>query len=330
MNRKYNSREKVIEAITLMPTRGWSAKATLGPMVTKWEFQPRLNNSLHYYSNKEIIHLTYNKETDDVFGTPFVLSVLEDVQLLRDLEGSALEDYFQNMNKRTVVYVGNDQMPATEDEISKVTNFLSNLGADEDLVLSGRCKVEVLETQMNEPSLITDTLQKRIFAGLMASETQMGVSGAGRQDADTQAQKEIITVEEFQENLEDQLNNTLIRELCLEAFGSFEGENLVLIKFGKSFDQAERINNHYMNMFLSGAIDFSELRRMIQMPELDFDESKSFMAIKQEYEKKMVELQGKITAENNKASAAAKSINSKAQPENQNGKKTSSKPSVKN
>ena len=85
-------KKKKLSFLTLLPSVGWEALESRGPFVTKWQFTPA-NSSANTFDGSDIVHFHSNKEIDDIFGTPFVSSVLEDAQLLRDLEGIALEQY---------------------------------------------------------------------------------------------------------------------------------------------------------------------------------------------------------------------------------------------
>ena len=104
----------------------------------------------------------------------------------------------------------------------------------------------------------------------------------------------------------------------------------------ENFDNQEREDNHYLNLYNSGAIDFMELRHKTKNPSSRFSEQHSTQSKKL----KTFEEEAKITARYapkptttvpvKKSSAAANTTKSKATPTNQHGTKTSSKPSVKN
>lgn len=340
--KKY-SEDKKLESLCIFPSKGWKPLKVIGEHVLEWEFS--IGEKSLKFSDEQVVHIHYNKETHEIFGTPFMSSVLEDVQLLRNIESASIEDYWKYLSKKTIIQVGEKNSPGSQKEIEAVQRTLSGLDADEDLVVSSRVNVKIIEPSYHSPDFILGTMRERALAGLLSSNSQMGMSGNGRQDADTQETRESITVEDFQENLEDQLNNSIIKELVLECYGVYNYKNAVFFKFRKSQNDYERANNHFLNLYNSGVISFDELRNKIQMPVSDFKEENSINAINFNYEEKTAklnnELQLKLAKQNSINSqksvskpksntGAQKLTKSLNQPSNQHGTNPNSKKSVKN
>ena len=122
-------------------------------------------------------------------------------------------------------------------EKKKLKNTLNSLDVNSDLIVTSRIKFEILETDYKEPTALLQNFKERIFAGLLMSSSGMGISGAGRQDADTQETKESVIVEDFQDAIEDILNNTIIKELCFEEFDSYDYDNAVTFSFNENFNK---------------------------------------------------------------------------------------------
>ena len=325
--------QKKLAFLTIMPVAGWEPLETRGPFVTKWQFTSNTGKTT-VFDGKDIIHFHMNKEIDEVFGTPFISSVLEDAQLLRDLEGAVLEQYFSSTQKRTVFFVGTANSPGSEKEIDNLRNTLNNLDTNSDLIVTSRIKFEILEVEYKEPTKLLETFKERIFAGLLMSSSGMGISGAGRQDADTQETKESIIVEDFQDAIEDILNNTLLKEISFEQFKSLDYETIVEFCFNENFNDKERSDNHYLNLYNSGVIDFNELREFLKLPSSSFNESKSIenkkLTIVEEEAKIALKYTPKVTTSSTSNKKAANVTKSKTNPTNQHGTKNTSKPSVKN
>ena len=325
--------QKKLAFLTVMPVAGWEPLETRGPFVTKWQFTSNTGKTT-VFDGKDIIHFHMNKEIDEVFGTPFISSVLEDAQLLRDLEGAVLEQYFSSTQKRTVFFVGTANSPGSEKEIDNLRNTLNNLDTNSDLIVTSRIKFEILEVEYKEPTKLLETFKERIFAGLLMSSSGMGISGAGRQDADTQETKESIIVEDFQDAIEDILNNTLLKEISFEQFKSLDYETIVEFCFNENFNDKERSDNHYLNLYNSGVIDFNELREFLKLPSSSFNESKSIenkkLTIVEEEAKIALKYTPKVTTSSTSNKKAVNVTKSKATPTNQHGTKNTSKPSVKN
>lgn len=325
--------QKKLAFLTIMPVAGWEPLETRGPFVTKWQFTSNTGKTT-VFDGKDIIHFHMNKEIDEVFGTPFISSVLEDAQLLRDLEGAVLEQYFSSTQKRTVFFVGTANSPGSEKEIDNLRNTLNNLDTNSDLIVTSRIKFEILEVEYKEPTKLLETFKERIFAGLLMSSSGMGISGAGRQDADTQETKESIIVEDFQDAIEDILNNTLLKEISFEQFKSFDYETIVEFCFNENFNDKERSDNHYLNLYNSGVIDFNELREFLKLPSSSFNEAKSIerkkLTVSEEEAKIALKYTSKVTTSSTSNKKAANVTKSKTTPTNQHGTKNTSKPSVKN
>lgn len=325
--------QKKLAFLTIMPVAGWEPLETRGPFVTKWQFTSNTGKTT-VFDGKDIIHFHMNKEIDEVFGTPFISSVLEDAQLLRDLEGAVLEQYFSSTQKRTVFFVGTANSPGSEKEIDNLRNTLNNLDTNSDLIVTSRIKFEILEVEYKEPTKLLETFKERIFAGLLMSSSGMGISGAGRQDADTQETKESIIVEDFQDAIEDILNNTLLKEISFEQFKSLDYETIVEFCFNENFNDKERSDNHYLNLYNSGVIDFNELREFLKLPSSSFNEAKSIenkkLTIVEEEAKIALKYTPKVTTSSTSNKKAANVTKSKTTPTNQHGTKNTSKPSVKN
>lgn len=327
-------KQETLVSLTILPSIGWTPNEIIGNIVTEWNFE--MGTAVKTYSNKNIIHLTYNKETHEIFGVPFMASVLEDIQLLRDLEAYSIEDYYKYLNKKTIFRVGSDKMPATDKEINELKSTLNSLNEDEDLIISGRVTVDILEPQYIPPDFLVKSMKERSLAGLLSSNAQMGSGASGRQDADTQETRETITVEDFQENLEDQLNNSLFRELCLELFDEYNSEDGVFFKFRKSQNDYERSNNHFLNLYHGGAISFNELRNKLQMNLDDFDEENTFENYKNKNLEETLRLEAKYAAKNKTDSKPTSSSNGSVNltknlntPSNQHGTNKNSKKSIK-
>lgn len=257
------NKQEYLSQILVMPSVGWSISKVIGTRVTEWKYDNGSESKT--FTDEQIIHLTFNKESHEVFGTPFMMPTLEDVQLLREIESRAFEDYFDSTIKKTVVLVGDKNMPATENQLNEARRTMYESGDSNDIVISGICKVDILQPIYVNPSTVLTTSKERVMSGLQSSATQMGVSGsAGRQDADTQNSNTNLSVEDFQENLEDALNPTLIRELIVEETGKeIDLKTKVEFKFLQTFNEQERKEKHYTHLFVQGILDIDEARNSI-------------------------------------------------------------------
>lgn len=270
------NKNEFLNQLLVMPSVGWSISKVIGTKVIEWKYEN--GSSCDTYSNEDIIHLTFNKESHEVFGTPFMMPTLEDVQLLREIESRAFEDYFDSTIKKTLVKVGDKNMPATENQLNDARKSIQDSGDTNDIVISGICDVSVLQPSYVNPDVVLKTSKERVMSGLQSSATQMGISGsAGRQDANTQSSNTSVSVEDFQENLEDALNPTLIRELIVEETGKeVDQKTKVEFKFLQTFDEQERKEKHYTHLFVQGVLDLNETRNSMGRNPTSIDINKTY------------------------------------------------------
>ena len=310
IHKAINPLTEEILTLTIMPSKGWTPKESYGVKVVKWEFEAGEVSKV--YSTKNVFHLAYEKETHHVFGVPIVGTALDDTALLRELESSLYQDYLDSLEKRTIVKVGDQNNKATQDELDEVVNKLNSVGPNEDIVVGGHIDIEVQKPEFNSDGKdVVESSKQRVLSSLRSSGTSVGEMGAGRQDADTLGSQDDVVVEDLQSSLENQLNITIIRQICFDLFGSVTAENQVKIRFNPTFTTKERKEKHEIFKFLSNAITIEEVRAKLGEAET--------------YQEK--KLYGNLFAETGMTQAGA---NVKTNPTNQHGQKGSSKPSVKN
>lgn len=301
--------EKIM-TLTILPSKGWTPKRSYGVKVVEWEFEA--GDITKTYTTKNIFHLVYEKETHHVFGVPIVNTTLEDTAILREIEGSTYQNYLDSLDTKTMFLVGDANNKATQAELNEVTDKLNSIGPNEDYVMGGHIRVETIKPEFDVNGLnVVNTLKERVLSSLRSSGTSVGEKGAGRQDADTLDSQDDVVVEDLQFSLENQLNISIIRQICFDLFGEVTAENQVKIRFNPTFTTKERKEKHEIFKFLSGATTIEELRSTLGESE-NFDEKR---------------LYSNLFAKEGMSQAGA---SVKTNPTNQHGQKGSSKPSVKN
>lgn len=267
---------EVLHQLVIMPSFGWTVKETLGAKVVTWEFDN--GTSTTEYDTDDIIHITYNKESHEVFGTPIVMSTLEDVQILREVESRAIEDYFDSVLKKTVFQVGSKDMPATDGQLKEMRQYIASISPEQDLVINGIVTPSILQPRYTDPSVVLENSKQRVLTGLQSSATQMGMTGkSGRQDAETHQTNTFTSVQDFQENLEDGFNMFIIRDLILEETNKeVNYDSWVEFRFNQTFDDQERKEKHYTHLFVQGMIDHSQACKFIGINPEEFNQKLSY------------------------------------------------------
>ena len=297
----------------IMPSLGWTVKEKLGYEAVSWTYdsQDIFNKEFSY---KKIFHLTYNKEKHEIFGTPMLLAGLDDVQILRDLEDASASDYINSTNKKIMFKVGTDQMPGSEKDIEELQAYLNSTDPDDDYIFTNRVTTDVLSYDFKEPGSVLENARKRAFSTISSSESGMGFAAMGRQESETQSEEENLLIEDIKTAIAQEINIKILKDVVFDLYGYVSLDNMVTIQFNKNFGLQEKIEKHTMALFQSGIIDFDEMRTLIGRKDKSFDKSKTFQ-----------EMYGNKNNEKN-----INANQNKTDPENQYGKRGTSKKSKKN
>lgn len=264
---------KIIK-LTILPSKGWTPMDSYGVQVVKWQFE--IGDVTSVYTNKNITHLHFDKETHHVLGTPIPANALQDAAILRDVETENIQDYYDSLEKKMVFKVGDHKKPAKQMELDEVAERLNSASVSEDLVISGHVVPELIQSKYNEKAVdVIANLKTRVLAALRSNATNIGEKGAGRQDADTLDNQEDVVVEDIQSLLENQLNTKILRELAIDLFGVVNSQNIVKLKFNETFTKKERREKHAIFKFLSGVTTLQEVREELGEVE-EVDEKKLY------------------------------------------------------
>ena len=294
-----------LERVMVAQNSGWRVRERFGPQPAKWEFIPDDSaldvtgaspKGKEYYPT-DIWHFTFNKENDEIFGVPLWVSVIPYLRKFDFLIDETLDSYEDQGIQKTIYSVGTDNSgkraatvnPETFKEVKNVIEY----SGEEDVVVNTPLNVTTLKKDFNSPDKLFEVLFSQVVAGLHTSESQLGGNGAGRQDAETQQDNTNLIVEDFQEALEDWLNITFVREICIELFGNYDPKNRIKFKFNKTFNDQERKEKHSTFLFQSGSIDVDEHRKDIGRSHNQITHNKTFQKL---YEQK--EVQGAVKSKN--------------------------------
>lgn len=264
--------EMKLRMILNLCNKGWTVKEKLCSVPVKWEFKTSEQESSYFdsgsisktFNSKDVWHYTFNKESDEVFGMPLWASVIPLLNKYNHLLDDSIDSYSDQAIKKNIYIVGGSSKAASKgytspEDYATVYKELSQ-NIDDDLITNVPIEVKTIEKTYTSPDKLLETLEFQIIAGLHSSRSQLGESGAGRQDADTQKENTLNIIEDFQENLEDFINRTFIRKICIDLFNNYNEENVVKFKFEKTFNSVERTEKHAAFLFQAGLIDLDEAR----------------------------------------------------------------------
>lgn len=224
----------------------------------------------------EVIHFYLDKEAANAFGTPRIVAAMEDVKLLRRLEGNIISMIYRFAMPlfQWIVGLPETGFQATDKEIDQVRNEIENMPLDGSVVTNEKTQIKVVGAEgsaMNAEGYLK-YFEQRVFSALGVSESQMGRGGA-KQDADSMESQAHDTVKHIQKTFSLFAENFIINELLLE--GGFnpvlKEEDRVFFVFNEiNIDTKIKVENHNMAMFQGNMISFEEMRTELgKKPDID-------------------------------------------------------------
>lgn len=241
----------------------------------------------------DVIHIPIRKKSSFVFGTPYVIPVLEDIRALRKLEMLAehiahkyafpLMHWKVGTEERPADFVadmnGGQQIPevVAAEEIAKI------MAQEGFACTSERHEIKFIgvEGQALKIEDYVKHYEMRVLGGLRLSEIDLGRGDtANRGTAKVISQILVDACREIQETVRSALNAKLLNLLVLEGGFDLSVENRVYINFPPIDKEEERAQEmHGMVLYQSGAITLAELRQeyLGRNPMSDEDMSDTFL-----------------------------------------------------
>lgn len=230
-------------------------------------YEQTLGNDSVKFKPTDVIHFYIDKEASNAFGTPRIASALEDVKMLRRIEGNVERLIYRCLFPITQMKVGIPQqgMMATDQEIKEAQQVVEQL-VDDGLIITNE-KVEFKNLGANNVALnaqpYLEYFEKRVFSALYLSTSMMGRGGI-KQDADSMEEQVHDAVKYFQKSISNFVQNNLFNELLLEGgFNPILNEtDIVSFEFNEiNLETKVKVENHYLNQYQGNAITFEELRK---------------------------------------------------------------------
>lgn len=255
-------------------------KRDLNGNVLKYE-QGYGRNKKQFYP-RDVIHMYLDKDANNSFGTPRVIAALEDVKLLRKIEGnvSALIYRFSMPLYQWIIGLPQPGMGGTDPEIQKAQREVENSTLDGILITNERTTIKSIGaegTALNAQGYLT-YFENRVFSALGVSASQMGRGGA-KQDADSMEAQIHDTVKYIQRIMEIFIREYILSELLLEnGFNPIlNEEDIVDYEFEEiSLETKVKKENHEMLKYQSNVTSISESRRKMGYKDSPDDEEKLY------------------------------------------------------
>ena len=230
------------------------------------------------FKPEDVIHFYLDKDANNAFGTPRIIAALEDVKLLRKIEGNvtALIYRFAMPMYQWKIGIPEVGFQGTDEEISKAKYEIETGSLDGVFITNEKTEIKAIGAEGNAMNMqpYLNYFENRVFSALGVSAAQMGRGGA-KQDADSMEQQVHDTVKFIQRMMAEFIEKKMLMELLLEGgFNPFEKDSYVDYVFEEiSLETKIKKENHEINKYQSNVSTFNETRRRMGMKdEADDDE----------------------------------------------------------
>jgi hypothetical protein len=244
-------------------------------VLTQWTRFLKDGTRFQYFDPKDVIHLTFDRERDFIFGKPRLLGVIEDIAALRRIEENIEVLLAKFLFPVYQLSVGTPEAPCRyygdgSSELDLARVMVSNMEAEGMLVTSERFKLEVvgaMKEALRAESYL-EHFKMRVYTGLGVSPIDMGEGQkATRATADNISQNLKDLVIEDQLDFAYQVQQKILAELFLEhpdKISALNAFDQVRLRFANvDLDNLIKIENHVINKFNNDIITEDEARKEI-------------------------------------------------------------------
>ena len=245
-------------------------------------YQQQVGNTTKKYKPEDVVHFYLDKEGGALFGTPRISSALEDVKMLRKIEGNALKLVYRFSSPLMQMKIGLPEagFMATDQEVTDARKEIEKLSDDGIIITNERTSFEAIGANNLSADLtpVLKYFEARVFSALCLSSAQAGRGGA-KQDADSMDEQVHDSVKYFQRTIETFLENCVINELLLEGGYNpiINVKDKVLFQFEEiDLDTKVKMQTHQANLFQSNVIPFEEMRTNLGLRSDTVDESRLY------------------------------------------------------
>jgi hypothetical protein len=228
-----------------------------------------------YWNHQDVIHVPVRKKSSFVFGTPYVIPVLEDIKALRKLE--MLTEHVAHKFAFPLMHwkVGTEERPAEMvvdadtgiplPEVVVAENIAKMMAQEGFACTSERHEIKFLgvEGQTLDLEPYVKHYEMRVLGGLRLSEIDLGRGDtANRGTAKVISQILADACREIQETVRTAINTKLLNILVLEGGFDLVPENRVFLNFPPIDKEEERAQEtHGLLLYQSGGITLAEFRQ---------------------------------------------------------------------
>lgn len=288
-------------------------------------YQQEVGSNTKSFKDLDVIHFYIDRDGNAAFGLPRLAAVIEDVKMLRKIEGNSLSQIYRYANPITQVKIGLEKPEgwATEQEIKDAQKEIEKYNNDGLLITNERTQIISIgaDGEALDITKYMEYFEKRVFSALNVSASMMGRGGA-KQDADSMEEQEHDTVKFFQRQISTFIEQQMFVEMLQE--GGFDpignAEDIVRFKFEEiNLETRIKKETHALNLFQGNLVPFSEARVRIGK-DAEVDQNELYMnMIVTPHDLAVAQAKGVGTGTSGAATTSQRTTAAKAQPSNQHG-----------
>ena len=242
------------------------------------KYEQGIGGNKKQFKPEDVIHFYLDKDANNAFGTPRIIAALEDVKLLRKIEGNVTALIYRFAMPLYHWKIGYPEpgFQGTDSEIAKAKQEIEMGSLDGVFITNEKTEIKAIGSEGNAMNMqpYLNYFEQRVFSALGVSAAQMGRGGA-KQDADSMEQQVHDTVKFIQRMISEFVEKKMLMELLLEGgFNPFEKDSYVDYVFEEiSLETKIKKENHEINKYQSNVTTFPEARRRMGLKdEADDDE----------------------------------------------------------
>lgn len=298
---------------------------------------------------EDVIHFAVDRKPGRAFGTPFIVSALDDVIALRQMEEDIQNLVHQELFPLYKYTVGTPEHPADPDEIDAAAQELAHLRSDGGLVLPDRHNVEVIGAEHHslDASSYLKHFLTRVITGLGLSAHHLGImnDGGNRSVTDRLDVALYDKIKNYQTYISDMIRLNIFGEILMEGgydpivHPAVQGESdRVEFRFREiDVDTQVKKESHEIQKYAAGAISLPELRLALSM-DPDVEEGLLQQAVSARLQPQQIrnpdgttttqvperpDAQAPSTGGRSNSKNTMRGVGNKVRPSNQHGRRTS-------
>lgn len=256
-------------AYFILPVKDIQVKRDKAGNIKGW--QQDVGGETKKFKPTDIVHMYYQRERGKVFGTPFIVPVLDDIISLRQAEENVLRLIYRNLFPFLHYKVGSEGehgQPGEDREVEQLRAELENMEPEGGLATTERVNIEPIALdQIIDACSYLLYFERRVFTGLGMSEAQMGRGAtSARATAENMQDQVIDEVKALQRVQEAFINEMIIKEQLME--GGFDPvlnpDDGVYFLFKEiDVDMKIKKENHAIFQFEHNSITEDEMRALL-------------------------------------------------------------------